>query len=162
MACMSHASLATAAEPLSNDDVGMLHRRIGELTGLLAELEADQSLAQAQQRMPPMVPESAQRAARRGGGRRPAPGHLPIERIALDPPGEETAGLVRIREEITEELDYRPSRFIRRHYVRGVYVHARANDKPHLRARLAPEARLSSREPAVLARRSALVRSDSQ
>ncbi len=181
MACMSHASLATAAGPLSNDDVGMLHRRIGELTGLLAherlararaeyklqdllrrlygpkseqfdsgqyalllaEIEADQSLAQAQQPMPPMVPESAQRAARRGGGRRPAPGHLPIERIALDPPGEETAGLVRIREEITEELDYRPSRFIRRHYVRGVYVDPARERAPliaALPARVLPQA----------------------
>jgi len=156
--CMSHARLA-APEPISNnDDVDALHRRIGELTSLLAherlareraeyklrdllrrlygakseqldpgqyallleELAADQALAEAPP-APPLVAEP-RTAPRRGGGRRPAPEHLPIERIELEPPASETAGLVRIREEITEELDYRPSRFFRRHYVRGVYV----------------------------------------
>jgi len=180
MACMSHALLATA-EPISNDDVGVLQRRIRELTGLLAherlareraeyklrdllrrlygpkseqfdsgqyalllaELEADQSLAQAQQPLPSQAPESAHGEPRRGGGRRPAPEHLPIERVVLDPPAADTAGLVRIREEITEELDYRPSRFIRRHYVRGVYVDPARERAPliaALPARVLPQA----------------------
>lgn len=181
MACMSHALLA-AAEPIPNDeDVGVLQRRIRELTGLLArerlareraeyklrdllrrlygpkseqfdsgqyalllaQFEADQSLAQAQPPLPSMAPAPTPGAARRGGGRRPAPEHLPVERVVLDPPAADTAGLVRIREEITEELDYRPSRFIRRHYVRGVYVDPARERAPliaALPARVLPQA----------------------
>ncbi|MCI0433321.1 MAG: transposase, partial [Gemmatimonadetes bacterium] len=115
----------------------------GQYALLLAEFAADQALAQAQP-TPPLTPQTPRAAApRRGGGRRPAPEHLPIERIELDPPPAERAGLVRIREEITEELDYRPSRFIRRHYVRGVYVdpaHERAPLIAALPERVLPQA----------------------
>ena len=81
----------------------------------------DETLAEA-------VTEAAAPAAkpagepRRGGGRRPAPRHLPVERIVLDVPEAERVGLIKIREEVTEELDYQPSRFVLRQYVRSVYA----------------------------------------
>jgi hypothetical protein len=40
----------------------------------------------------------------------------------VDLPEEQTIGLVKIREEITTEIDYVPSRFVRREYVRPVYA----------------------------------------
>jgi transposase len=86
---------------------------------------------------------ATEKKVRKGGGRRPAPEHLPIERIEIDLPEAEKAGLVRIREEITEELDYEPSRFIRRHYVRFVYADPTkqvAPKLPRLPPRVIPQA----------------------
>ena len=74
----------------------------------------------------PAVEEKKSVQPRKGGGRRPVPENLPTERVVLDVPEAERLGLVKIREEITEEIDYRPSQFIRRQYVRPVYV---ASDK---------------------------------
>jgi transposase len=91
-----------------------------QLRLLLEPLEADEKLRQDGAPAQPMA--ATQKKVRKGGGRRPAPEHLPIERIEIDLPEAQKAGLVRIREEITEELDYEPSRFIRRHYVRFVYA----------------------------------------
>ncbi len=87
----------------------------------LEQVEADQVLVAEVQ--PPAASAAVTTRKRPGGGRRPAPDHLPIERIEIDLPEEQKAGLIRIREEITEELDYEPSRFIRRHFVRPVYAH---------------------------------------
>lgn len=92
-----------------------------QLALLTGQLQADDALA----RTPPLIatpPSLPAELKRKGGGRRPAPAHLPIERIVLDLSDEEKTGLVCIREEITEELDYRPSQFIRRHYVRPLYA----------------------------------------
>lgn len=89
----------------------------------LEQIEADQALAAAVQPEVATAPAVESPRKRPGGGRRPAPEHLPIERVEIDLPEEQKAGLVRIREEITEELDYEPSRFIRRHFVRPVYAH---------------------------------------
>ena len=58
----------------------------------------------------------------RGGGRHRAPDHLPIEIIRIDPPASELLGMRRIRDEITEEIEYRPSQHFRRHIIRGVFV----------------------------------------
>jgi transposase len=77
----------------------------------------DETLAEAVPPEPKPVSES-----RRGGGRRAAPRNLPVERIVLEVPEAERVGLVKIREEVTEELDYRPSRFVLRQYVRSVYA----------------------------------------
>ena len=71
---------------------------------------------------------------RRGGGRRPAPRALPVERIVLDVPETERIGLVKIREEVTEEIDYQPSRFIRRQYVRPVYADPTKTSAPVMAA----------------------------
>ena len=59
---------------------------------------------------------------KRGGGRKPKPQNLPVRRRLIDLPAEQKAGLVKIREEITEQIEYRPSLFFRRHIVRSVYA----------------------------------------
>ncbi len=91
-----------------------------QLRLLLEPLEADEQLCQETQ--PVAAVAAKEKPLGKGGGRRRAPEHLPIERVEIDLPEAEKAGLVRIREEITEELDYQPSQFIRRHYVRFVYA----------------------------------------
>lgn len=112
-----------------------------QLRLLLEPLDADELLRCD----PPPTPAMAakEKQGRKGGGRRRAPEHLPIERIEIDLPEAEKAGLVRIREEITEELDYQPSQFIRRHYVRFVYADPKkqtAPKLPALPARVIPQA----------------------
>ncbi len=59
-----------------------------------------------------------------GGGRRREPEHLPIgDTVRLDLPEEQRTGLVLIRHEISWEIDYRPSSFFRRQFIRPVYAH---------------------------------------
>jgi transposase len=59
---------------------------------------------------------------RRGGGRRRAPENLPVKREVLDLPEEQKAGLIKIREEITEQIEYQPSQFFRLQIIRPVYA----------------------------------------
>jgi transposase len=65
---------------------------------------------------------------RRHPGRRRLPEDLPRERIAIAPRAEDlqcpacTTAKVRVREEITEGLEYQPASFFIREYARGVYV----------------------------------------
>ncbi len=60
---------------------------------------------------------------KRGGGRKPKPENLPVRRRLIDLPAEQKQGLVKIREEITEQVEYQPSRFYRLQLVRPVYAH---------------------------------------
>lgn len=113
-----------------------------QLALLTNQLQADLALAQTPPPAPPVPPASIS-TKRRGGGRRPAPEHLPIERVMLEPSDEEKAGMVFIREEITEEMDFRPSQFFRRHYVRPLYVDPTGQRPPliaPLPARVLPQA----------------------
>jgi transposase len=76
-----------------------------------------------------------QKSARRGGGRRREPEHLPVaETVTLDLPPEQKAGLVLVRHEITWEIDYRPSSFFRRKFVRAVYAHPKRAHAPVMAA----------------------------
>src|SRR5579883_2450998 len=59
---------------------------------------------------------------KRRGGRRAPPQNLPVRREVIDLPEEQKAGLVKIREEITEQIEYTPSQFYRRQIVRPVYA----------------------------------------
>jgi transposase len=65
---------------------------------------------------------------RRHPGRRRLPEDLPRERLEIAPRAEDlrcpdcTTPKVRVREEVTEGLDYQPASFFIREYVRGVYV----------------------------------------
>ena len=70
-----------------------------QLRLLLEPLDADEQLRC--DTPPAPVVAAKKKPARKGGGRRPAPAHLPIERVEIDLPEAEKAGLVRIREEIT-------------------------------------------------------------
>ncbi len=67
---------------------------------------------------------------KRGGGRRPKPENLPVRRRVIDLPAEQKLGLVKIREEITEQIEYRPSRFYRLQLVRPVYAHPKKAHAP--------------------------------
>ena len=71
---------------------------------------------------------------RRGGGRRPAPEHLPVKREVIDLPEEKKAGLIQIREEITEQIEYQPSRFYRLQIIRPVYASRARAQAPILAA----------------------------
>jgi transposase len=96
-----------------------------QLALLTSEMDADRVMAQVrQQRTTTTETESSESSAtkRKGGGRSRAPAHLPIEIIRIDPPAIELSGMSRIRDEITEEIEYRPSQHFRRHIIRGVFV----------------------------------------
>ena len=99
---------------------------------LLEQIETDLALREAPSPTTAASEVSEEKKPRKGGGRRPAPEHLPIERVEIDLPEAEKAELVRIREEITEEIDYRPSQFIRRHYVRFVYADPHKAQAPRI------------------------------
>src|ERR1700674_245193 len=67
---------------------------------------------------------------KRGGGRKPKPENLPIRREIIDLPEEQRQGLVKIREEITEQIEYQPSLFYRLQLVRPVYAHPKKEHAP--------------------------------
>jgi len=71
---------------------------------------------------------------KRGGGRRPKPENLPVRRRIIDLPAEQKAGLVKIRDEITEQIEYQPSRFYRLQLVRPVYAHPKKAHAPRVAA----------------------------
>jgi len=54
-------------------------------------------------------------------GRKPLPDHLPTEDIVIEPEMD-TTDLVKIGEEITEELDYTPASLIKRRFIRPKYA----------------------------------------
>jgi transposase len=71
---------------------------------------------------------------KKGGGRHPKPENLPIKRRLIDLPEEQKVGLIRIREEINEQIEFRPSQFYRLHLVRPVYAHPKKEHAPILAA----------------------------
>jgi hypothetical protein len=86
---------------------------------------------------------AAGRKRKKGGGRRPKPQNLPVRREVIDLPEEQKAGLVQIREEITEQIEYQPSQFFRLQIVRPVYAspqRARAPIVAALPAQVIPQA----------------------
>lgn len=91
----------------------------------LEGLIADEQLEQEQQPQPAPVKEP--KPAVKRGGRRPLPENLPVVREVIEPSAEEREGKVKIREDVTEQIDYKPSQFFRRQIVRPVY--ASATDK---------------------------------
>jgi transposase len=89
-----------------------------------------EALAPAQ----PMKTSEASKAVgmkrKKGGGRRPKPQNLPVRREVIDLPEEQKAGLVKIREEITEQIEYQPSQFFRLQLVRPVYASPKRTQAP--------------------------------
>jgi len=79
-------------------------------------------------------PLTSRPTKKRGGGRRPKPQNLPVRRRVIDLPAEQKEGLVKIREEITEQIEYQPSRFYRLQLVRPVYAHPRKEHAPVIAA----------------------------
>jgi transposase len=74
----------------------------------------------------------------KGGGRYPRPENLPVVRQVIDLAEEQKAGLVRIRDEITKQLEFQPRRFYMLHTVRPVYA-SPARAHPPLVAALPPQ-----------------------
>jgi hypothetical protein len=73
---------------------------------------------------------SAGAKKKRCGGRKPKPENLPVRHRLIDLPAEQKEGLVKIREEITEQIEYQPSRFYRLHLVRPVDAHPKKKHAP--------------------------------
>ncbi len=77
---------------------------------------------------PPEEEKKDSESKKKGHGRKKLPGHLPRERIEHPLPEESRnckgcgRGLVRIRDEVSEQLEYRPASFHVKRHVRGVYV----------------------------------------
>ena len=72
----------------------------------------------------PKVPAPAERAVR--PVRQPLPAHLETERVVLEPEEvkQQPEGWRKLGEEVTEELDWKPARFIKRLYIRPKYANA--------------------------------------
>ncbi len=107
----------------------------GQLELLLAGLEqAEENKPAEQTAEPPPEPK-----ARKGAGarRQRLPEHLEVEEIVIEPEAVkvEPQKWRLIGEEVTEELDLLPARFIRRRYIRRKYV---SREKPQEPPVLAP------------------------
>lgn len=76
----------------------------------------------------------------RNPGKPRLPEHLPVEETVLDPePVKANPGAYRrIGQEISEQLDYRPGRFLRKRTIRRKYVSLIHRERPPLIAALAP------------------------
>jgi hypothetical protein len=90
-----------------------------QLFGLLEPAEAP---ASAPADSSPEAGGTAAVKRKKGGGRKPKPENLPVRREVIDLPEEQKAGLVKIREEITEQIEYQPSQFYRLQIIRPVYA----------------------------------------
>ena len=66
------------------------------------------------------------RAAAVRAGRQPLPAQLETERVVLEPVEvqQQPAGWRKLGEEVTEELDWQPAKFIKRLYIRPKYANA--------------------------------------
>jgi hypothetical protein len=99
---------------------------------LFGVLEEQAIVASTQPALLCEVKKTASR--RKGGGRHPKPENLPVRREVIDLPEDQKAGLVRIREEITQQIEYRPSQFYLLELVRPVYAHPKKEHAPRIAA----------------------------
>lgn len=74
----------------------------------------------AEQQTPPRATTAARPV------RQPLPAHLETERVVLEPAEvqQQPAGWRKLGEEVTEELDWKPAKFIKRLYIRPKYANA--------------------------------------
>lgn len=70
---------------------------------------------------PAVADETEEVPKRRGGGRRSLPATLPVKVTIIDVPEAERVGLVKIREEVTEQLERIPAQHYLHRIVRYVY-----------------------------------------
>ena len=106
-------------EKLKHQLAGLRRQRFGTTSEALDQLELgieDEEIAQAAEAVPEPTP-----GTKRQPKRRPLPGHLPREETHLAP-GERCADcggrLKRLGEDVTEELEYIPGRFVVKRIVR--------------------------------------------
>lgn len=60
-------------------------------------------------------------------GRTKLPDNLPVEEVIIEPE-EDTTGMVEIGEDITETLDYKPGKLLKRRYIRKKYARPAADE----------------------------------
>src|SRR5213593_4865454 len=91
-----------------------------QLELLLAGLEAMSAPVPAAQKPAPTRTPIARAV------RQPLPAHLETERVVLEPAEvqQQPEGWRKLGEEITEELDWKPAKFIKRLYIRPKYANA--------------------------------------
>jgi transposase len=104
-----------------------------QLELLLAGLEAVMRAAPVAEEPAPARPSAAARPARQ-----PLPAHLETERVVLEPAEvqQQPTGWRKLGEEVTEELDWKPAKFIKRLYIRPKYANAERIVMAPLPARL--------------------------
>jgi transposase len=92
-----------------------------QLELLLAGLQALSAPAPVVEKPQPTRAAPAVRSARQ-----PLPAHLETERVVLEPVEvqQQPAGWRKLGEEVTEELDWKPAKFIKRLYIRPKYANA--------------------------------------
>ena len=129
MVLTSRAELAARDAELRNRDLpieklkhqlaGLRRQRFGATSETLDQLELgleDEEIARAAEALPAPLP-----GAKRRPKRRPLPEHLPREETVLTP-GERCTdcggSLKRLGEDVTEELEYIPGRFVVKRIVR--------------------------------------------
>ena len=107
-------------EKLKHQLAGLRRQRFGATSEALDQLELgleDEEIARSAEAVPEPVP-----GARRQPKRRPLPDHLPREETHLAPPGDRCTDcggrLKRLGEDVTEELEYIPGRFVVKRIVR--------------------------------------------
>jgi transposase len=83
---------------------------------------ADPAFIQELKKSASTAGSSSEARRHRSGGRRRAPENLPVKREVIDLPEEQKPGLIKIREEITEQIEYQPSQFYRLQIIRPVYA----------------------------------------
>ena len=64
-----------------------------------------------------------QKTKKKHPGRQALPDHLPVEEILIEPQ-QDTTGLIKIGEQITETLEYTPASLVRKRYIRPKYAKA--------------------------------------
>src|SRR5262245_29142577 len=94
-----------------------------QLELLLAGLEALSAAAPVTDQA---KPASARTTAAMRPVRQPLPAHLETERVVLEPDEvqQQPDGWRKLGEEVTEELDWKPAKFIKRLYIRPKYANA--------------------------------------
>ena len=92
-----------------------------QLELLLAGLTALSAPTPVVEKPPPTRATPAVRSVRQ-----PLPAHLETERVVLEPAEvqQQPAGWRKLGEEVTEELDWKPAKFIKRLYIRPKYANA--------------------------------------
>lgn len=92
-----------------------------QLELLLAGLEASNAPAPATEKPAPTRTVAVARPTRQ-----PLPAHLETERVVLEPEEvkQQPEGWRKLGEEVTEELDWKPAKFIKRLYIRPKYANA--------------------------------------
>lgn len=84
------------------------------------EVETDKDQADRGQHI-----EYDRKAPKKHNGRNELPEHLPVQEVTIEP-AEDTTGMIRIGEEITETLEYTPASLVKKRVIRPKYARKNA------------------------------------